>query len=251
MRRRLVLVLVSVSLIVPCFAQDRPAPPKPIRVAVYDGDGVSAGRKTVLAALENFPGIKTETITAADIRAGKLKDYQVVLLPGGSGSGQGKALGEEGREQVRQFVQKGGGYVGICAGAYLASRSYTWSLHLLDAEVVDRAHWNRGFGDVELRLSEKGQGFFGAKSDQVKIYYHQGPLLAPGNDPAIPDYDSLAAFETEIAKNGAPKGVMKGTTAVAAGRFGAGKVFCFSPHPEKLEPTRELLHKAVRWAVEK
>jgi hypothetical protein len=249
--RRLTLTLAILTLGVPLFAQENPPTPRPIRVAVYTGGGASPSWKTVLAALEKYPGVQAAPITADDVRAGKLKNFQLILLPGGSGSAQAKALGEEGREQVRQFVRGGGGYVGICAGSYLASRSYPWSLHLLDANVVDRAHWNRGFGDVELRLSEKGKGFFGANSDQVTIYYHQGPLLAPGNDPVIPDFDSLAAFETEVAKNGAPKGVMKGTTAVAAGRFGAGRVFCFSPHPEKREPTHELLHKAVRWAVEK
>jgi hypothetical protein len=42
----------------------------------------------------------------------------------------------------------------------------------------------------------------------------------------------MANFKTEMAKNGAPEGVMTGTTAIARGRFGQGRVICFSPHPE-------------------
>ena len=66
----------------------------------------------------------------------------------------------------------------------------------------------------------------------LSIQYAQGPLLAPANRPEIEDYDVIATFETEIAKNGAPTGVMKGTTAIAKGQFGNGRVICFSPHPE-------------------
>ena len=43
---------------------------------------------------------------------------------------------------------------------------------------------------------------------------------------------------------------MKGTTAAARGVFGAGRVFCFSPHPEKTPAeTGAMLHQAVRWAA--
>ena len=56
----------------------------------------------------------------------------------------------------------------------------------------------------------------------------------------------IATFETEIARNGAPVGVMKGTTAIAKGKFGSGRVICFSPHPEL---TTGLEHM-VRFAID-
>lgn len=42
---------------------------------------------------------------------------------------------------------------------------------------------------------------------------------------------------------------MPGTTAIAAGRYGEGRVLCFSPHPEKSEATPEVLARGVRWAA--
>lgn len=224
----------------------------PVKVAVFAGEGARKTKGPVSEVIDKLPGFETTLVTAADIRAGKLKDYKVLIQPGGSGSGQAKDLGEDGRAKIKEYVQNGSGYVGICAGAYLASRSYTWSLHILDAEVVDRAHWARGTGDVELKLSPAGKEFFGAKDDKVSIYYGQGPLLAPGKDAAIPDYEPLAAYETEIhSKNGAQPGVMKGTTAAARGTFGKGRVFCFSPHPEKTnsDATRAMLKAALAWAA--
>jgi putative intracellular protease/amidase len=70
---------------------------------------------------------------ADDIRSGGLAKLDLLIQPGGSGGGQGRHLGEGGRDAIRDFVQDGGGFIGICAGAYLASADYTWSLNILDA----------------------------------------------------------------------------------------------------------------------
>ena len=73
-----------------------------------------------------------------------------------------------------------------------------------------------------MRLTNEGKELLETDEDLLAIYYYQGPLLVPANDPNVPDYDTLATFETEVAENGAPKGVMKGTTAIAACSFGRG-----------------------------
>jgi glutamine amidotransferase-like uncharacterized protein len=221
----------------------------PIRVAVFEDAGTGKSIDPILTVLAKFPNIQVRRIKVADIRAGALTQCDVLLHPGGSGSVQGKALGEAGREQVRAFVRRGGGYVGICAGAYLATRDYPWSLHILNAKVVDKAHWARGWGEVELTLTPAGQQCLGLKQERVTIYYHQGPLLAAGEDSTLPEYEVLARFAGDIAQNKAPQGVMPGTTAIARGRFGQGRVICFSPHPEKTPPLVGMVQQSIRWAA--
>ena len=146
---------------------------------------------------------------------------------------------------MREFVRAGGGFVGICAGAYLAAGERDWSLSVLDAKVVDREHWNRGFGNVTITMSSIGMETLTVAVSSPEIYYHQGPLLAPASDPNIPDFQTLATFETEIAKNGAPSGVMQGTTAIAIGEYGKGHVICFSPHPEKTAGFESMVLKGI------
>lgn len=225
--------------------EKRPA----IQVAVYKGAGASPSREKLINVLVKQPTIQVRDVTVDDIRAGKLKGCHVLIQPGGSGGGQGRALGEEGRQQIREFVKSGGGFVGVCAGAYLATCDYEWSLNILDAKVVDRKHWNRGFGTVEIGLSPQGREFFGVDRERLSIYYHQGPLLAPAENPDVPDFDSLAKFETEIAKNGAPEGVMLGCTAITSSVFHKGRVFCFSPHPELTDGQEQLLLRGIDWAA--
>jgi glutamine amidotransferase-like uncharacterized protein len=221
-----------------------------IRIALYADDGAAKeGSPQVKKALPVDKGFVITTVTAEEIRNGALDNVDVLIHPGGSGSKQAKTLGDEGRDRVKKFVAEGGGFIGICAGAYLASANYPWSLGLLDAKVVDSAHWARGNGQVQLTITPAGLAALGAGEEHCPIYYGQGPLLAPGEKDDIDDYELLATYDTEIAKNGAPKGIMKGTTAVARGKFGKGRVLCFSPHPEKTPGREPFLQAAVRWAA--
>jgi hypothetical protein len=244
------LVVFSSSSFAAEAPATQPIASKTFHVAIYEDSG-SPELSTVAAenALKISPSFLCKRVTAEDIRAGALTGMDVFMQPGGSGSAQAKKLEESGREKIRQFVKDGGGYVGICAGSYLATSYYTWSLHILNADVVDREHWARGFGTVTLKFSPLGQQMLDQPKDTVDCTYHQGPLLAPGHDKDLPPYEPLATFATEIAKNGAPPGIMLGTTAMARGIYGKGHVVAISPHPEKTDGLDNIVRRAAEWAA--
>ncbi|QDT06665.1 hypothetical protein K227x_50810 [Rubripirellula lacrimiformis] len=226
----------------------------PVRVAVFEGPGVGKSSEKLIAALQSAKDDRFQVtrIAAEQIRSGGLMQVDVLVHPGGSGSKQGKTLGPEGSQAVREFVRGGGGYLGVCAGAYLATNDYSWSLNLIDAKVVDRRHWNRGNGTVSIRLSPDGAALFGHDRRDMSIYYAQGPLLArrEWDDPEVPDYESLAIYDSEISKNGSPRGVMAGTSAAVRGQFGDGRVLCFSVHPELTDGRHPMIGLAVQWLAE-
>lgn len=225
--------------------------PKFIDVALYTGEGATSNRAKLLETLQMKSNVRVHDRSADDIRQGKLAGMEIILHPGGSGGGQGRALGEDGRQAVRKFVADGGGYIGICAGAYLATCHYEWSLHILDAHVIDREHWARGTGTVDITLSDSAKAFFDTDKTEAAVRYANGPLLAPAKNEQLKDYDSLAIYKGEIAKNGAPTGVMPGTTAITRSDFEKGRVICFSCHPEGSEGMQFLLHEAIDWVAAK
>src|SRR5690606_30709410 len=97
----------------------------PIRVAIYDhSETIAKGPKNLMRFLTPEVGFECTRVTPEEIRNGVLKDYDVLIMPGGSASLQSKNLEEKGREVIREFVRNGGGYVGICAGSYLATTHY-------------------------------------------------------------------------------------------------------------------------------
>ncbi|GMV98026.1 MAG: hypothetical protein AMXMBFR83_23790 [Phycisphaerae bacterium] len=224
---------------------DRPA--GQVFVALYDGDG-SAGKGVprVLEILGALPDVRVERVGPADIRAGVLDQFDVVMFTGGTGSGQAKALEDAGRAAVRRFVGSGGGYVGICAGAYLACSGFDWGLGILDAKTRSSL-WRRGTGTVKLAVS--GDAILGLGMGEFDVRYANGPILEPARDEKIPDYVTLATFGTELAENDTPKGIMVGSPAAVAGDFGRGRVLCFSPHPEQSPGLDRAVIQAVRWAA--
>ena len=61
-----------------------------------------------LGALKDVDLVRLD---ATDIREG-LEGYDAVVFTGGVAGSQARTIGVTGREQVRRFVERGGGYVG-------------------------------------------------------------------------------------------------------------------------------------------
>lgn len=242
------LSLLIATLLISAAAQAGSAG-EPVKVAIYDhSDGSAKAPKTLMKFLVPESGFQCTVVTPAEIREGVLADYDVLIMPGGSGSKQSEMLEEKGRDVVREFVKEGGGYVGICAGSYLASSHYSWSLGIINAKVWNRSHWARGTGQVSMCLSPAGCKLLENEGEELEVYYGQGPLLVPDNKPDLPGYEVLATYTTEIAKKGAPEGAMVDTHAIIRTMYGQGRVICFSPHPEKSDGPNHIMAEGIRWA---
>ena len=64
---------------------------------MYDSDGATgAGPANLEAQISAQPDMVFRRVCAGDIQSGVLKDFDVVIHPGGSGTGQGKNLGPTG-----------------------------------------------------------------------------------------------------------------------------------------------------------
>ena len=232
-------------------------PPTGIRVAVFtDPDGGSTAADCVDATiniLTTNSGFNVSTITAAAIRAGGLTNYDVVMFPGGSGTGQANALQQTGCAKVEQFVARGGGYIGTCAGAYLPALGYntptSW-LEIVDAQIIDVAHWDRGTGTAQIHLVNSTNVILVGFSEYLSVHYFNGPLLGPGGSPSLPDYEPDAVFVSDIHDN-APAGIMPGTMCMTTSTYQSGKCVLFSFHPELTPGLEQMDVRAVKWSAGK
>ncbi|MGV3658841.1 MAG: BPL-N domain-containing protein [Prosthecobacter sp.] len=220
------------------------APGITIRVALYDDSG-SAGKGIPMVSeqLAKCKDIEVTKLNREGIRAG-LNGYDVVIFTGGSSARQANTIGLVGREQVRRFVAAGGGYVGICAGAYLACDGFSWGIKVLDARTPS-PKWERGIAELKIETIEEGQKLMGLPKETL-VKYHNGPLLVPAGNSSIPDFKPLTYFRTEVAKNGSTPGIMINSPAIARGKFGAGCVLACSPHPEQSVGLEGWIENAVR-----
>lgn len=224
-------------------------PPRPLKVLIYSGPGApQSGVDHVLAVLKPFPQVSVTVAPAESFATLKRSSCDVVVFPGGSGSGQSKGLGEAGLKNVREFVRGGGGYVGICAGAYLACSNFSWGLSILNAGTVS-SKWRRGQAMLNLETTEDAASVIGEVKGTFKVRYNNGPILKPWTRTDIPAYTTLAFFRSEVAKYDSPKGVQVNSPAQAIANFGQGRVFVSSPHPENTPGLEYLIPRAVFWSA--
>lgn len=222
---------------------------KPVRIALYEGPGTGGDGPPDLLRQFNDPQ-SSATITAVSpeqIQKGVLTNFDVVIFAGGSGSKEAAAIGEAGCAEVQKFVGRGGGYVGICAGAYLATSGYSWSLHLINARTLS-SKWRRGKSVLKMELTPEGSKILGG-TNTLNVLYHNGPVVGPAQAGGLPAYEPLAFFREEVASNNTPKGIMLNSPAIFAGQFKQGKVVCISPHPEQTAGLEYLVPQAVKWVA--
>lgn len=222
---------------------------KPVRFAIYQGKGSSdEGIQNVINCFTGVENTSVSKLSAEDFRNVDLSQYGAVIFSGGVASAQSESLGESGRSRVREYVRSGGGYVGICAGAYLACSNFSWGLGVLNASTVS-SKWRRGQAWVQERLTAAGSEILGEAITPFFVRYNNGPILKPGERKDTPAYVALAVFETEVAQHDTPAGIMINSPAQAIAHFGSGRVFVSSPHPENTPGLVHLIPRGLSWVV--
>jgi putative intracellular protease/amidase len=223
-------------------------------LALYDCEGVGgAGPRQLERIVNEVPfGMTVTPVSPEDIREGVLPLFRGVLFPGGGGRSIALALGPEGQEEVRRFVDAGGGYVGICAGAYLATCRIDEYLKMVGA--FHGQPWRKGGGMVQVELTPEGRAIFGDEFAAFETRYNNGPILvheeglAPEGD--FPAINVLAHFRSATNRPDGTESVeMIDQAAIVTSDYGQGRVLLISPHPETHERLFPMVARGIQWAV--
>jgi glutamine amidotransferase-like uncharacterized protein len=230
---------------------------RPLHVGIFNERSCCDEPEPLFHILDAIPSCTHELLSAENIqsRPDRLARFDVLIFPGGRAHKQAAALGENARGAVKDFIRSGGGYVGICAGGFLASAQYEWSLGLVNTRTLTgdqeipgvgmRSMADRGPATVQIELTEEGQAIFGARANPMNISFSGGPIfLGPKRDD-LPLTIPLAHYNSDVSTYVAQRGTMIGTPAIFAAKFGAGRVVAISPHPESTADAKFLVRAAV------
>jgi glutamine amidotransferase-like uncharacterized protein len=199
-----------------------------IDVAVYTGGPTSTSSRDALAAMFRWMNATVVILSAASIKAGVLSDYDLLIIPGGYAADYIDDLGYSGITQIRSFVEGGGAFFGICAGAYLACDKIVWEGSLIDYPLnlfdgtgtgaIDAiAEWpNYDMCVIDLNKSNTIIDL-SDEPDNHTVMYYGGPYFTISDSSGvnvlaryqINNYPAMIAFEHE-----------------------EGRVFLSGPHPE-------------------
>lgn len=114
-------------------------------------------------------GLPHRLLRGSDIAQGGLSG-KVLLVPGGSGRGKARALGEAGLEAVRLHVERGAHYLGFCGGAGLALADSLGLCPWGRAALADR--WqHRVSGWVECSVAEHPLAPSGMRRAMLPVWW--------------------------------------------------------------------------------
>ena len=119
---------LATSLLRPQSKEDLQPTLEPVRVCIVSSaDEIAVSRTCVEASIGVLT--KADCISVSLIDVDSLGDldtsgkYDVVLITGGEPLRLRKLIGGKGAQAIRRFVASGGSYVGVCAGAVLATQN--------------------------------------------------------------------------------------------------------------------------------
>lgn len=226
--------------------------PSPVRIAVYSQHtpfGASLQSAGALKAMFEWMGAEVTSVYAADILTpGFLTtdNFDVLVMPGGYAVYYKIALGMTGVQNIQDFVSSGGGYIGVCAGAFFATEDFYWygkyfdydgiilglfpgegdgpvpelvpaypdPVRPVDAGFLADRNWNK---IVMTKIDLKPHPITDSlPEDYLMIMYWGGPMFE--------EVEGVDVIGTYAVHENAP--------AMVAFEYGSGKVFLSGPHPE-------------------
>jgi glutamine amidotransferase-like uncharacterized protein len=222
-----------------------------IKVCVYLDYGVFDACRTNTVNMLNEMHCSYTAVNRDSILIGALKRYDLLVMPGGDMWQYRSYLSSAGMDKIREYVNQGGGYIGICGGSYFAANLIVW----------------RGWANQPRdSISIYGLSLFPATADgpiedyapsyvdskcQIAIILKHHTIAAGLPDVIEPYYDHGPKFLFNDSLDVATLGrtVAGNKRILLAFQYNRGKVFLTGAHPEAdvSRVTWVMVKNAIKW----
>jgi len=224
------------------------------RISIYVDEGASHSFIWLVELFEIYGMFDINFVKSEDIRSGILEQTDVLIISGGDSFAVAGSLEESGALAIKSFIESGGTYVGICAGAYLMLRSSKSPLHyfnmtsgkianlsnqLPEAKALEYKYstpygcsyiFHPVRGEISVTLCEFG---LFQKEGVIKAPVYGGPFIK--NDGSIIPLSFFRDFTENtlfLVDNEIAASTCRGSIVSGYKTLGKGSLFFFSTHME-------------------
>lgn len=211
-----------------CQNQGQSARDKHAQVALYSDRGTWSESVQAAEKMFQWMGYTTERVDADDVKNGAVDNFGLLCVPGGNMYAYSEDLSSAGAESIKSFVRHGGGYIGICGGAYFAAEKVVWQgnqVPMISLEFFPGTAQGP-FDEIApypdscmclVKMADTEHAITKSMPDSAWILYYWGPALMPDADA---DVDTLGTY------------AVIDEPAILALEYGSGRVFLIGTHPE-------------------
>jgi glutamine amidotransferase-like uncharacterized protein len=238
------------------FVPNRDLPLYSAQIGIYTGSGASHSWLWFVEILDRMGFYHVHFVNERDILSNALEPLSVLLMSGGDTFAIAEGLGAEGSDKLRSFIEKGGLYIGTCAGAYLPLRSSMEFLNHFNFINVKISNISRRLSKTERSSFEKhacssygcdfvfhvvredvvlkmmnGYQADGKKETIAPLF--GGPSMLPSEDiEVIATYKGFTKKTKFLVEKELAERTLIGNIAVAKKSMGKGHLYIFGPHFE-------------------
>ena len=197
-------------------------------IYIYD-DGVH-GTAHLQIAIQTLTDAEVRLCTASMILNNCLNQCRLLIMPGGADLYYCEKLNGDGNHLIRKFVNDGGSYLGICAGAYYGCHVLNWNHNEISGNRELAFYDGSAIGPIYEWVENKDDIYKGSwkhsatldigNNATIKTLYNGGPYFTEPED----DNSYVVARYADLPNT---------PPAIIGGTYGQGKYILSSPHLEK------------------
>lgn len=196
-------------------------------IFIYD-DGIHNNGALMATLHDTMPNHIVRYCTASMIINNCLDNAQLLVMPGGADLYFCEKLNGIGNQKIKSFVESGGAYLGICAGAYYACSAIDWNMGEIAGARELAFYDGMAIGPVFEWVEKPNDIYNGSwvsdaslktKDGNSLTHYNGGPVFSEPkteNETVLARYDSLP----------------DSPAAIVCGTYGDGQYILSSPHIE-------------------
>ncbi len=211
-----------------------------IKIVIYTGKGASHSWIWLVDTLDKY-GYRNIQFTT-DVTT---VEADVLVISGGDPFAIFSSIGKKGVSTIREYIKKGGTYIGICAGAYFAlqfhDNPYPW-LNLVPGTISNFSE----NPPVNVRMPHKylvkyREGYvFHPVREAVFVTYHNllsaplygGPCMQSADAQSLCTYTDFTDKTIFLCSKKAAKDTLLQKTALLTKKVSKGCLYLFGPHFE-------------------
>jgi glutamine amidotransferase-like uncharacterized protein len=215
-----------------------------IKVLIYSGIYTALDCVTGLETALNYanthnlvPGYHFTYATSTVINAATLAGYNLLAMPGGDGGSLYLGSSSISGTAIKNFVANGGGYLGICAGAYAAANYVTGDYYGWGIAPDVNANPVGYEGQLSMKFTSAAQQVLG-RNGTINIAHYNGPAMYVTGGKAIV-FATYADDHTGY----------KGYADIVGDYYGQGRSILMGSHPELTPQYPDIIAKMIVWAA--
>lgn len=223
-------------------------------IGIYNGHGASHSWLWFVEILDKMGFWNVQFVDEQHLISGVLDNIDVLLVSGGDTFAIAESLDKTGAEQLKSFLERGGLYIGSCAGAYLPLKSSLTPLNLFNFASVKICNLTKTLPEP-LTLPEKFCTSYGCNyvfhpvREEVTITLENrvfpdhpreltaplygGPSFLSSNDAeTLARYTGFTDKTLFLIDKQLASDTLMGNSAIVHKKIGKGDLYLLGPHLE-------------------